>query len=1129
MSTKILLAPVGAGKTAYVLDQLIAGLHEQPLARVWVLVSGKRQEDAFRQRLIERAGGRKVYFNVEFFSFYQLYHRLLKIAQQPARVLDDAARFGLLRAILSDLKANDRLRVYEAIAETPGFVRIMAEFIYELKQNLVRPDIFSNLAEKLSDKDREIASIYAAYQEKLVEFDLVDREGDGWLALFYLRQESYDHIGRDVDLLLVDGFDQFTPLQASLLMLIAERARQTIITLATAPHRLDTVGRRFVEALRQLETYAVTIPPVVEEPLAMRAANRPAALQNLVDHLFLREAQPHSAEGRIILIEAPDAAQEAAAVLRRVKQRLLDGAQPDDVLIALRDWPRYAGHFAAQGRVFGVPLALHHGDALPQNPAVTALMNLLSLHESDFRRRDLLDVLRSPYFAVPGLGSPQADQLEAISRRFVVTGGRSNWLDAIAQAGLPAVSGEEDDGMSAEPLLDADSAAQLAADLTAFFEQVTPPENESLAFYVYWLHSLIGRDQVVDLDDEASWPSTSAPFFLRAKGRKVALEVPLPQGEGRFAGVSAAYTLNMPAQIRQGDMPDVVDRDLIALDELMHVLRSLLAAETLLGALNASRPMNREAFLLELRTAVQNSSINRSPSRFGRVLVTTVADARGLPHKHVFIPGLSEGIFPAPLPEDPLYLDSERRNLINLGVVLETRAERASDDGLFYQLVGLARETLTLSRPTVQDGAPWIASHLWRAVTAVLSDASDIIRANRVSVGDVVSLDQAASSGELLMALAHGLSQAVPSYDAGGAYQYVMQFYPALWRRIHRARAIELRRLARRMRHDQYSGRLHDPALIAYAADQLGPGRVWSATQLNDYGKCGFRFFARRLLRLEALEEPEEALDAAKLGTINHAILEAAYREIGRRGLTISPENAADALEILRAAAGPILDVAPRKLGFADNALWQQEKAILLRRLRALVSLDFSDQNPIAKKITPGERTVYLQEAPFSTDGGVPVLIPIEVDGRAERLRVQGYIDRMDRVGNQVIVVDYKSGTTTIPVTEMRDGRNFQMMLYLHAADQILAAQSASLSVMGGLFWHIRNQKSSGDVRLDDEGITYLALAQEHIGRYIAAGRRGDFSVHARKLDAGKCEHYCEFSRLCRVAGTNRYKPRDDA
>lgn len=1089
--TEILLAPVGAGKTTFVLEQLARTLDEQPFARVWVLVSGRRQEDAFRQRLFERTGGRRVYFNVEFFSFYQLYHRLLNIARQPPRMLDDAARYGLLRAILSDLQAQRKLDVYAAIAETPGFIRIIADFIYELKQNLVEPNKFVAVAETLAPKDREIARIYAAYQERLYAHKLVDREGEGWLALSVL--QKHPEIGQDVDLLLVDGYDQFTPLQASLLMLVAERARHALVTLAVVPGREDTVGRRFIEAFNQLNYYSLS-PPEVIPPSDFLAGTRPAELRHLVDQVFVRGAPRTPANGRVVLIEAPEPAQEAAAVLRRVKRLLLNGAQPDDVLIALRDWPRYAGHFATIGRAYGVPLAMHRGEALNRNPVVMTLLNLLALHESDFRRRDLLDVLRSAYLNVPGIGQEQVEQLDRISQQFVVVGGRANWLNAVARAGQPISRSDDAEEISQEAFLSPEAAQALHTDLMTFFEQITPPEFAPVADYVYWLYGLIGTDSETEPGDDAP-------------------DVP-------------EYTFNMPAQIRRAAVPGVLERDLTALDEFMRVLRGLLAAETLLEALHASRDMNRDLFLLELRTAAHNAVMNRGPVRTGRVLVTTVTDARGLPHRHVFIPGLSEGVFPAPQVEDPLYLDSERQALRKRGITLETQAERAADDGLFYQLIGLAHETLTLSRPTVQDGVPWLPSHLWRGVAAVLSDADAIIQANLVRVGEVAQITEAAAPDELLLAAASSLSEP----ELPGTHNWLLGHYGVQWRHILRAQRIERQRLARGLRHNHYSGRLRDPELIRQVAEQLGPGRVWSATQLNDYGMCAFRFFARRLLRLEALEEPEEGLDITTLGTINHAILEKTYTEVARRGLTIGPENAAEAADILNEVAQPVLASAPRDYGFSANVLWEQEKVALMRRLDSLVRLDFSESNPVTKSIQPGERWPYLQEAPFGTEGGPKVFIPVEINGQAERLRVQGFIDRLDRVGSGVVVIDYKTGTTKIPVEEMRGGRNFQMMLYLHAAQQILAAHSRhdGLDVLGGLFWHIRSREPSGAVRLDEDGLLALDEAQVHLGRNIAAGRRGDFTVHPRKLDQGKCARYCEFSQLCRTASTSRKKPEGD-
>jgi ATP-dependent helicase/DNAse subunit B len=111
----------------------------------------------------------------------------------------------------------------------------------------------------------------------------------------------------------------------------------------------------------------------------------------------------------------------------------------------------------------------------------------------------------------------------------------------------------------------------------------------------------------------------------------------------------------------------------------------------------------------------------------------------------------------------------------------------------------------------------------------------------------------------------------------------------------------------------------------------------------------------------------------------------------------------------------------------------------------------------------------------------------------------------------------------------MREGRNFQMMVYLRAAAHILAQHDPNMQVAGGLFWHIRNQQVSGALKTDDPGHEALEEAEAHIGRSIAAGRRGDFTVQPRKLNEQRCIHYCEFSQLCRTHSTSRYKPENDS
>jgi ATP-dependent helicase/DNAse subunit B len=1095
MPSELLLAPVGAGKTGRALAEIVRLLRDKPFSKVWVLLPTRRQQDAFRNRLINLDPSHRVYFNVEFFDFYKLYARLLDIAGQPQRELDDTVRVHLLREILTDLRRNGELEVYGRIADKPGFVHVIAQFIYELKQNIIQPDEFGMASH--SAKDHDLAKIYAGYQDKLRKYDLVDREGEGWLALATIASPQYEHIGRDVDLLIVDGFDQFNPLQTQLLALLASRADRALVTLATVRAREGTLGRRFEEARINLHKayHEIGMELVERRVSSLWHDTRPSALRYLTDNAFLPTVTPRSSEGCLTLIEAPDPAQEAAAILRRVKRLLVeDGCAPDDILIAVRDWPRYAPHFATMGRVYGLPLSLHYGESVVENPAVIAVLNLLEVSGRDFRRRDLLDVLRSPYFAPDGLTAEWVDLLEKISLREMVIGGRDDWMDAIRLESSPKLDSDEDEDI---PLLQVGEAEYLTTHLATFMDAVTPPLEATPGDYIRWLETLLGSDSP-DLEDEPH-------------------EV-----------MSPSYNLHLFQQLRSTtDDQTIISRDLRAIRCFKDVLRSLISAQNLFAALGMEdrSVVEWSTFLSDLKMALGVSTINRDANRAGKVLITTITDARGLPHQHILIPGLSEGIFPAPATEDPLYLDSERAALSNRGIPLETSAQRSADEGLFYELISGAQQTLTLSRPTVQNGALWPASHLWRAVCELFSDAGQIINDNRISLGGVVPIEDVACDSEALLAVADGLSGSELDPRISGLYNWLIAQRDLAWNHIQLGRKVELSRMGRGS-FDQYSGYLRDKGLIEWVGDQLGARRVWSASQFNDYGMCGFRFFAKRLLKLEALEEPEDGLNAAGRGTINHAILEATYRRVGEMGLTITPENAETACQILREVAVPILADAPRTIGFRASVLWEQEQVTLLRKLEKLIELDFSTASPISKHFGDMPRQPYRLETPFSSDGRNA--LEIDLNTGLEPLRVTGYIDRMDRQGDRIILLDYKSGSTKIPTKDMRAGRNFQMMLYLLVADQVLKDDpdvNRPTDVAGGLFWHLSNRTTSGEFRWDnDQDREAITSAAERLTEQIRRGRSGRFGVQPGKGGHGPCSHYCEFKQLCRVSVVSRGK-----
>ena len=116
-------------------------------------------------------------------------------------------------------------------------------------KNSVHPEEFQSVAK--TDKDVEIATIYQQYQDMLINNNLVDLEGQGWLALEILKDEP--DIVQDVDLLLVDGYDQFTPVQSQLLAELSRTIPHVDITLTTISDRGADYARRFARALSRLE------------------------------------------------------------------------------------------------------------------------------------------------------------------------------------------------------------------------------------------------------------------------------------------------------------------------------------------------------------------------------------------------------------------------------------------------------------------------------------------------------------------------------------------------------------------------------------------------------------------------------------------------------------------------------------------------------------------------------------------------------------------------------------------------------------------------------------------------------------------------------------------------------------
>ncbi|MBL1135249.1 MAG: hypothetical protein HND46_08015 [Chloroflexi bacterium] len=1099
-------APAGSGKTGKVIEAILQAREVSPWQPLWVLLPTELQISAFRSRLLaayQERFGRPVCFGVQYFSFYQLYNHLLDQMLLPQKQIGPASVYRILRYVIAKQAAEDRLQYFGNIASKPGFIKLMAEFILELKQARIHPESFELYAQKSRrDKDQDLAAIYTHYQNYLRDHRLVDREGAGWVALRGLETDYHTEFLDSVGLFVVDGFINFSPLQARLLGQLADKIGRTILTLSYDENRRETLFRGIQRIGDRLQNYGHWDV----ENLTDGVIQRREELTRLESAWQQPSHVPRPAGDALHLIEAPNPEQEMRAVLRKVKQQLMAGVDPEQIAILAYHTQTYADFVRSISESYRVPIAVRRGVELTRNPAVAAILQLLDLHtpQVDFRQQPMLDVLRSPYFVFHQLMADDADQLERVSRQFQVVRSRQDWLQAVQMAGSKF---EDEDGE--EQVTEIDPA--LHQRLQAFFERVTPPKEATPREFVAWIENLLGPDSA----------------YLRE--RRADIDPTLASYEGGEGHLSFYNQIREPLEGLGDNSQAVMVRDIHAMQAFRACLNEIfraydLLAEQTMGGVEAL--IAWEDFRKDLQQAIESHQVEPVGGlyRNGRVLFADVFEASGLTHDHIYIMGMAEGVFPSQNLEDPLYSDTERRQAQAEPTYfeLQTTTEQVDDGLVFYQTCAMARETLTLSRPTLDEKAnPWPPSILWRETTAILTDAHK----TTLRSGEAPKLEESGDMREAGIALTATIHQL-----AAGEARVILSSLLAdrehgpRWQNILRGRLIEARREKLNVPFDQYSGVLSSPALIARVAAQLGSSRKWSASQFNDYGYCPFRFFAKRVLRLEELKAPEEGYDAAQLGSVQHEVLENTYLRILNEGLLIQPENEKRAIQILTEEAARWLPTAPQRWGFRPTPLWEQEKDEIVRRLTLLISLDFSD-NPKSPFVATarskstiselvdsvrGERRVFALEKAFGMDGGLEAV----VDGEAGPLWVRGKIDRMDRIGDKLIIIDYKSGSKTPKNEDIEEGRNFQMLLYLLAARQIIAQEHPELEVRAGMFWSIRTRKADGQILADD---SLLQEAQRRLHEYIVAGRQGRFQVQPTKYDHGKCFAYCEYHQFCRV------------
>ena len=530
------------------------------------------------------------------------------------------------------------------------------------------------------------------------------------------------------------------------------------------------------------------------------------------------------------------------------------------------------------------------------------------------------------------------------------------------------------------------------------------------------------------------------------------------------------------------------------------------AALERLAALDEIEPDPSAAVFLRALGAELSVARERN-GRFGRgVVYGPLSSAAGHDLDAVFVLGCAEGILPAPRRQDALLPDNARA--LTGGDLPARMGQIHEQHRLFLAALAAAppdRRWLLFPRGDLRSSrrsrpSRWLLPSASAVVGKTLY-ATDFDRDTPLGVIDVASHADAIAETE------HPAS--LDERDLAETLAFVRDNGEVL---AHPAAADVRRGLELQLARSGGQFTAFDGNLIGQPLPSAD-GHPWSASRLESWAQCGFRYFLAHVLGIGDRDDPERTIELSALdrGSAMHEILERFLIEVVAAG---PPDPTEPWTEAQRARAVEIAHEV-----FADfeargrtgrPVLWGTQQRDLVASIDEF--LDADDLHRAGRNATPAHF-----ELGFGLDGAPPVELPIG-DGR--RLRFRGYIDRVDRSGDgRSIVSDYKTGSGTQYRTLEREddptvgGTLLQLGLYAEAAHQLLGATSVDTR-----YWMV-NPRANYE-RFGYEWTTdhrrrlaeVVALIVEGIETGVFAAAPGDWDSFRRTYAA--CA-FCEFDSLC--------------
>jgi len=1072
----LVTGPAGSGKTAHCLRVCSEALKESgPGQIIYLVPSAEAIRDTERQLLL--TGLCDGIFGPLVMDFTKLALRILKEGGCfPFHQISLLEREFLILKIIGETP----LRFFQNVEDYEGFAHVVADFIAELKRGMISPENFSEgclaVARRQDiarDKLRELHAIYLAYQDALKKRGDYDRDGLQWKAAEVLSADR--SLLSLLDVLLIDGFATYTPVEFEILTQLVARVPKSHITLCYEEARPDVFA--FVE-----RTYAMLRKLCTGREIALTGNHRASgSLLHLERELFSEQESRISAGISISIVPCSDAYREVETVAREIETiRREEELEYSNFMVILRDVGDCSRAIAEVFREKRIPYFLPSPGQIAEEPFIRQILSALQLVKGEFRREDVLAVLKSSYLNADSDLGPAIENYADEFGLWEEEHFRQTWT---------------------QPGREMRDAAPLNEYKTRFLDVLDRLRSEAKGI-------------------------SSAQGFRRFIFRAI----------GEFGFLAHGEQSKRDSGWQWSKWEDTYP-SLSAEYRCLKALAGLLDAMCEYAGLIGLSRADYGDFLEMLERGLVWTSLPSPPRDMNGVRVTSIVGGPPPEAAVVFICGLCERSFPREIANEPFFNDRERRLINRQGkIFLDERLPLSCGERFFFYIaVSRATRRLVLTYPAMDKaGKELVHSHYVEEVARVFSDLGDMTEEKAPVVNISPEFALLTDARELRSFVAYHLSRATSegvedsdenSILAALAYNKLIRLgdfgaddliYETADEKLSEEVCRDLRE------KDAY---------------------LTSVSELETFARCPFRHFCQYRLRLKELPRytfgpvEEGTLYHEVLARFYREIYAPSCEGSPHRADAfscqcneiedLSPDELDSAITLLVEefiGKGYSRLFLPPRMEVRRRALLAKIKDFLLKEVE---NERTNATRPAYFELSFGKGKGHESADSHSTEASLCIR-----GEKATLVRISGRIDRVDTFEKDDesfgVVLDYKR-SAHVSRADLRRGTVLQPGIYLLALRELFGLRAAgafyysiSSGRKRGIFATEEEERISGegdvsrvDRALYDEIHELMELNARQAVEYVQRIMEGEISI--RPADRNECR-YCPFSSVCRIS-----------